>query len=297
MTPPRSRAPIWSTERLPELVDLYLADLVGLELKPRTIRTYRGALLRMAPLLIRVTSASELLRELVALKPTSRALYLGAARGFERWAVAQGHRPQALLADPRVRVRLDETLPRPLLAAEQAKVETHVAHAERRLRLLYLVLRFAGLRIDSEALALRWRQVELTPGNEGLTIRRTKGRKDRHVPIINNRLLAELRRQRPVDTGAADAPVFPANPWPFRRDVGRRPWSYRAALTAWSELCSKAGVKATPHQLRHTLATELGLKMNPFELRQFFGWKKLEQAARYCAATETRAALKRAYDA
>jgi len=298
--------PAWSSAGLPGLFNLYLDGLAAQNARPKTIRTYRGALQRMAPLLVKVTSGEKLLGELAELKPSTRALYLSTARSFERWAVTGGHRKRAAFVDD-VRVKLDETLPRPLPAAELARLEVHAAHADRRVRLLYLVLRWQGLRIESEALALRWHDVELAPGRESITVRRTKGRADRHVPILHAKLLAELRRQCPPTSTRGtlvgpmrvterahtdrDTPLFPAGSW-----RNRRPWSYRAALAAWAELCRKAGVTATPHQLRHTLATQLGRKMNPYELRQFFGWKKLEQAARYVAPGNVRAALRIALD-
>jgi integrase len=272
-------------------MELYFAALTARNMRPKTIRTYRGALQRLAPLLVQAKSGETLLGELAQLKPSTRALYLSTARSFEAWAAAGGYRKRPLLSD-QVQVKLDETLPRPVPAAELSRLELQAAHAERRVRLLYLVLRWAGLRIESEALALLWSDVELTPGRESITVRRTKGRADRHVPIINAKLLAELRRQCPKVERRGECPVFSTlNRWGTRRT-----WSYRAALSAWAELCQKASVTATPHQLRHTLATQLGRKMNPFELRQFFGWRKLEQAARYCAPGNVRAALRVALD-
>lgn len=283
--PPATAKPTWSTAGLPGLVDLYLADLAAQNARPKTRRTYRGALLRMAPLLVSAASGAELLRELGKLRPATRRLYLSTARNFELWAVSGGHRTRPRFGD-RVRVKLDESMPRPLDAAALAKLEGATTHVDRRLRLLYLVLRWTGVRIG-EALALRWRDVELGAGRETLTLRATKGRADRHVPILAGKLLAELRRYAKAER---DAYVFASSQW-GRADSA---WSYRAALVAWGDLCQRAGVKATPHQLRHTRATELGAQgVSPFVLRQLLGWRKLEHAARYCDAGDVRAALRR----
>lgn len=276
---------------MPALVELYLADLAAQNLRTRTLRTYRGALTRLSPLLVATTSAAELLGELTKLRPATRALYLSTARSFETWAVARGARKRAQLGGL-VRVKLDDAAPRPLSTGAVAKLESASAHGDRRLRLLYLVLRWSGIRIG-EALALRWRDVELAPGQESLTLRKTKGRADRQVPLIAPKLLAELRRQQPLArVNGAETALFPSSRW---SNAGGGTWSYRAALVAWGELCQRAGVEANPHQLRHTRATELGAQgVSPFVLRQIFGWRKLEHAARYCDAGDLRAALRQA---
>jgi integrase len=284
--PPAPPKPAWSTAGLPALVDLYLADLAAQNTRPKTRRTYRGALLRMAPLLVNATSAAELLRELGKLRPATRALYLSTARNFELWAVSGGHRPRPLFVD-RVRVKLDDAAPRPLDAATLAKLDAATSHVDRRLRLLWLLLRWTGVRIG-EALALRWRDVELGAGREGLTLRTTKGRADRHVPLMPGPLLAELRRRKLE----GDRPVFGGGIYD-----DSRPWSYRAALVAWGGLCRRAGVTAVPHQMRHTRATELHRKgLSASELQRAMGWRKLEHAARYVRVTDEdlRGALKRA---
>ncbi len=291
-SPAAPKPAAWSAAGWPALVDLWLADLAAQNTRPRTLRTYRGALRRLAPALVETTTAAKLLTELGKLRPATRALYLSAARSFETWAVANGHRRRAQLAD-RVRVKLDGAAPRPIAAADLAKLEAAVAHADRRMRLLYLVLRWTGVRIG-EALALRWRDVELAAGRELLTLRNTKGRVDRHVPMTNRALLAELGRTRQVASVDHDRPLFTSSRW---SKYGARAWSYRSALVEWDRLCERAGVDATtPHQLRHTRATELGRQLSAFELQRAMGWRKLEHAARYVKVTDAdlRAALQRA---
>lgn len=154
-----------------------------------------------------------------------------------------------------------------------------------------------------EALALRWGDVELTPGRESLRLRTTKGRADRNVPMMPGALLAELRRRH--NAGVIDASRDPAEnpdlPVVLAATVSSwghaRAWSYRAALAAWSQFVKRHGVKATPHQLRHTRATELARAgVSPFVIRQLLGWRKLEHAARYCEPGDVRAELRRAAD-
>lgn len=286
---PRPAAAEWTPSGWLPLIELWLADLAAQNTRPRTLRTYRGALVRMRSIVLEATSAAQLLTAVGKLRPSTRALYLSAARSFETWAVANGYLKQPRLID-KVRVKLDGAAPRPIAAPELAKLEAAVAHADRRTRLLYLVLRWTGVRIG-EALALRWRDVELTAGREALTLRTTKGRVDRHVPLTHGRLVAELARAKPRDV-AGDAPVFSRSTW----NREGRPWSYRAALVEWGKLCDAAGVELTPHQLRHTRATELGRQLSAFELQRAMGWRKLEHAARYVKVSDAdlRAALQRA---
>jgi len=271
----------------------WLADLQAREYRPRTLSTYGKALARITPELTAGHDAGALLVALAALKPATRSLYLNAARSFDKWCVETGRTERLALGDS-VRVKLDAAAPRPLDRAQVGRLDA--ASKARgggraihwRTRFLYLLLRETGIRIG-EALALRWRDVVLDAGREGLRLRTTKGRADRFVPLMPGELLAILRRQSARDQ-QSDRSLLAAG----AEGGSSRPWSYSAALRAWRLLCARADVVAVPHQLRHTRATELGEQgISPFALRQVFGWAKLETADKYVRPSDLRAELRR----
>jgi integrase len=259
----------------------WLADLAAREYRPRTLSTYGKALARLTPQLVAGQNAAELVLALAQLKPATRSLYLNAARSFDKWCMETGRTSHLALADS-VRIKLDAAAPRPLDRAEGARREaaSKARGGGRRIhwrtRFLYLLLRETGIRIG-EALALRWRDVVLDAGREGLRLRTTKGRADRFVPLLPGELLSFLRRQSARDQESPN-PLLAANP----NGGASRPWSYSAALRAWRLLCERAGVTAVPHQLRHTRATELVKQgASTIGLQHAMGWRKIDQATKY----------------
>jgi integrase len=250
------------------------------------------------PVLRAAGDAAALLRALADLAPSTRAVYLAAARGFDGWCVETGRTPRHAFAG-RVRLRRDEPAPRPFDAAELRALDAAAgarglgpSAPARRLRLLYWILRDTGVRID-EALSLRWSDVALAPGREALRLGAPKNRRPRVLPLLQGHALALLKvaARRRGDRDGADA-----DGWVLALDgAGARPWSYRAALEAFHRLADAAGVReAVPHRLRHSRATELVEHgASPFVLRQAMGWEKLETAARYVRAPELRRELGR----
>jgi integrase len=276
----------------------HLADLEARGYRARSVATYRKALARLVPELRQAGDAAALLRALGELAPATRAVYLAAARGFDAWCVEVGLTDRAAFAG-RVRLRRDEPEPRPFEAGELRALDAAAGARRlagdaraRRLRLLYWILRDTGVRID-EALSLRWSDVALAPGREGLRLGETKNRRARVLPLLQGQALALLKvaARRRGDRGddAADGWVLAVD------EAGARPWSYRAALVAFHQLAERAGVReAVPHRLRHSRATALVEDgASPFVLRQAMGWEKLETAARYVRAPELRRELGR----
>ena len=276
--------------RILGMVTTYLAELLAANYRPRSIATYKKALTRCAPLYARCKDAGALLVALGELAPATCALYLSTVRSFEAWAVRGGYLDRAVY-DGKVRVKLDQAAPRPVALANLAKLDQAAAQLGGRAELLYLLMREAGLRIG-EALALHWPDVVLEPGREGLQLRATKGRADCFVPLEPGRLLARLRRagsrERDAVLGRGERHVIEPASWP-PRGLG-----YDAALVEFGKLCKLAGVVATPHRLRHSRATELGASgMSVFALRAYFGWARLDHAARYVDVGDVRAELRR----
>ncbi len=282
----------WKLPDYRDRVRDYCADLTARGHRPATTACYGRVLRRVETI---VQTGGDLLAALAHRKPATRSLYLTVAAQFEAWCVERGHRARATLR--RVRVRVDDAAPRPIQAEALARLDAEAA-AQRtpaRVRLLYRVLRETGCRID-EALLLRWADVCLDAGAEAVTFRATKGRRDRNVPLLPGALLTMLRplRRERDSIGRAEHHVFQGrgggHGW------GDVRWSYRSALDYWHRLTKRARVEATPHQLRHTYATELHRRgFTPHELCRLLGWRKLDTSARYVEVSdpELRAHLSR----
>jgi integrase len=149
---------------------------------------------------------------------------------------------------------------------DQAKAMTttqlsiFLAVCPQRSRTLFKVLAATGLRI-SEAIALRWRDVELDGSTPHVKVRRAlvKGRMGppkssygrRQVPIDHTLAVELRRRRRDSERPEDDALVFPAtNGEPLRQENLRR-----RVLEPTAE---EAGVSWMGfHTLRHTCATRL----------------------------------------
>ena len=133
----------------------------------------------------------------------------------------------------------------------------------------------AGLRIPSEALQLRWPDIDLRsrPGypNGALTVQAAyaKNGTSRTVPL-NSVLRAELATLKEVATGEL---VF----------VGRCGMPLRSIRNALETACAKAGLEdVTPHTLRHTFASRLAMAgVDLRTIQELGGWKTLALVQRY----------------
>lgn len=152
-------------------------------------------------------------------------------------------------AGVRVVVRGERRARRPrMLTPEQ--VRRLLAEIPDEHRDLVLFLSVTGTRI-SEALAARWADIERDGGAPVFVVRQSKTEAgERMIPLspeMNRRLLrrrASSRYSKPDDPIFPSATGTPIDPRNFRRRVFR-------------EACERAGVEATPHVLRHSLASLL----------------------------------------
>lgn len=156
----------------------------------------------------------------------TRRSYLGDLRRFYGWAVGRGlleHDPTVGIQTPRVPVRD----PSPLTCWQVQAVRD--ACRDRQDRLVIGLGLFAGLRV-SEMAALT--PIDVRLGENLLVVRNGKGGRDRRVPLapaLRDDLALEVPRAR------------------TRSGISSR-------ITT---VYARAGVKARPHDLRHTFATEL----------------------------------------
>ncbi len=179
------------------------------------------------------------------------------------WGLFAGENPARkvkLLKEPRGRLRyldVDEEI-RLLQAASEP------------LRTIIMVGLHAGLRINAEALTLRWADVDLKRSLLTVQAAYAKSGQTRTVEI-NSGLREALTRLR--DGASPERPVF-------RRKDGKPLSSIR---TIFEKACREAKLTGvTPHTLRHTFASKLmmaGVDMRT--IQELGGWSDLKMVERY----------------
>ncbi|MEO5630572.1 MAG: site-specific integrase [Nitrospiraceae bacterium] len=184
------------------------------------------------------------------------------------WKLFEGENPVTsvkLLKEPRQRLRFLEPEEEDRLLAECAEP----------LRTMVLVDTNCGLRLKSEALTLRWADVDV--GRRTLTVAAAyaKSGTSRSV-LLNSVVLAVLNRLPRISEFIFAKP----NGKPYHAIRGFRAACQRAGLTG-----------VTPHTLRHTFATRL--VENGVDLRtvqELGGWATLSLIQRYAHVSPSRKA-------
>lgn len=204
--------------------------------------------------------------------PTSRARRYSALRAYWLWAEGQGlaSGPFPLAGIPHPRVDLPP--PRALPEVEEARLAAAVRGLPLMWRTLFTVLLDTGLRAG-EVTGLRVRDLEWTPGAEGLRVQ-GKGGRWREVPLLPGMLCRALLR-RLVHGKSGEAFVFP----------GRRegPLTVRAVERRFAAVCEAAGItKARVHDLRHTCATRLVNRgVDILAVQRLLGHSSVQTTQRY----------------
>ncbi len=195
-----------------------------------------------------------------------RALY----NRCREWGKYEGDNPAARvkpLRESRGRLRF----------LEPTEEDALLAGAGEPLRTMLLVGIHAGLRLQSEALTLRWADVDLKRGLLTVQAAYAKSGRTRTVPLnrILRAALAAARQRAPE--GAEH--VF------CRRDSS----PYRSIRTTFQTACKAAGLKdVTPHVLRHTFASRLAMAgVDPRTIQELGGWASLAMVERYTHLSPT----------
>jgi integrase len=186
------------------------------------------------------------------------------------WGKYEGENPAA-------RVRQLRESPGRIRFLEHDEEEKLVGAARDPLRTMILVGIYAGLRLLSEALTLRWADVDLKRGLLTVQAAYAKSGKTRTVPL-NRILRGALEKLRDGAPENAEH-VF------SRRDGS----PYRSIRTAFQTACRAAGLKdVTPHVLRHTFASRLAMAgVDPRTIQELGGWSSLEMVERYTHLSPT----------
>lgn len=159
---------------------------------------------------------------------------LSAIRSFVTYLEDQCHLKIKLIADESIKV--PQSLPKPI---EQKYIEEVLAMANLEQKLLISLLYGLGLRI-SELSGLTLGSIK-----EGWIQVLGKGNKVRELPLLPK--LEHLIRRY----------VKEENPKKYLFEKGNAPMNTAQLRYIMSKLFKQAGIKATPHQLRHSFATHL----------------------------------------
>lgn len=184
------------------------------------------------------------------------------------WKLFEGENPVAsvkMTKEPRQRLRFLEL-------DEEDRLLTGCAEP---LRTIILVGIYCGLRVKSEALTLRWDDIDMAGKLLSVSVSYAKSGQTRSVPM-NSLVLAALTR------------LPKTREWVFARPDGK---PYRA-VQGFRAACRRAGLRdVTPHTLRHTFATRL--IENGVDLRtvqELGGWSQIQMLQRYGHVTPSRKA-------
>ncbi len=159
---------------------------------------------------------------------------LSAIRSFVKYLEDQCHTHVKLIGDETIKV--PQSLPKPI---EETYIEEVLAKANLEEKLLISMLYGLGLRI-SELSELKLGRIK----DSWVTIL-GKGDKERELPLLDGlqKLIALYVKER--------------NPKKYLFEKGNAPMNAAQLRYIISKLFKAAGIKATPHQLRHSFATHL----------------------------------------
>lgn len=177
------------------------------------------------------------LEEFLASKPAARTrhAYRSDLRTFYTWAIKR----DLLTTDPAAgldSIKVPKALPRPL--GDEAR--TLLFHGDRVTRQMVALGLFAGLRC-AEIAALRGEDVWIHGDECSVIVRDGKGGKDRSIPMSSE--LRDVLGKVP-----SSGPLFPGR-------GGRRQVTPGTVSARIRRHLARAGIDATPHQLRHTFGT------------------------------------------
>ncbi len=178
------------------------------------------------------------------------------------WGLYEGDNPVRkvkLLQESKGRVRFLEP------DEERRLLDT----ASEPLRSLIMLAINTGLRVQSEALTLRWADVDLPRGLLTVSGTYAKNGQTRTVPL-NARAKTALRHLHSLSRGDMV----------FAKSDGL---GYRSMRTAFELACQRAGLReVTPHTLRHTFASRLAMAgVDVRTIMELGGWQHLAMVQRY----------------
>ncbi len=170
-------------------------------------------------------------------------------------------------------LRLPKPLPRYLRDGEVEKL--FAAVKKRRDRAMFMLMLRCGLRV-AEVAALSIDAIEQK--RKRLLVQNGKGRKDRMVYLSNDALSA-LNDYLKIRPASAARLVFLVE----KGNCRGQPISVRGIQKRIEYYAKKAGVSASCHQLRHTMATQmLNVDADLSTIQELLGHSRITTTQRYC---------------
>lgn len=260
----------------------FLADL---HRSPQTIRAYRADLRHLTIWLAETGQLldGESLSNYFATHgdwaASTRSRKQTTLERFCRWALQR----ELLDRDPTLyleRPRLPPPHPRGLRRVDIERIFAAIPAEQSRDALLFRLVFETGLRIG-EALGIHVADLDLTRGDEHLTVLGKAGRK-RTVLLDDPRLVNAIRRYLRT-LGYTQGPLFQAT-----KNGRGGPLRYQSVQERWQDYAARAGVTCTLHQLRHSHATELvngGVSLAT--IRKRLGHQHIQTTLRYAEVSDT----------
>lgn len=252
---------------------------------PHTVRAYTGDVTRFLddvaklPFDVGVDDIRRYLDQRIqkGLAKTSLNRQIVALKEFFALLVEQG----LLATDPTGRIRKMKTpraLPKPLTQEQVAAVFAAIPASKPRDRALIGLAYHAGLRV-SEIVALQPDQIDRV--RRTLVVRSGKGDKDRLV-LLNKSILRLLKAYE------AEWPELPAS-CPYFPTASGRPLSVSRVQKLFKTYARKAGVNASIHAMRHSIATHLLEQGAPIQwIQGFLGHESVNTTIIYAKLTDRR---------
>ncbi|MFD2610802.1 tyrosine-type recombinase/integrase [Deinococcus taklimakanensis] len=259
----------------------FLADL---KRSPQTVRAYRADLRHLEGWLEetgRILNGEGLEAYFAAhhrWAPATRSRKQTTLERFCRWALQR----ELLDRDPTLlleRPRLPPPHPRGLRREEIERIFAVIPAEQARDALLFRLVFETGLRIG-EALGMHVEDLDLTRGDEHLTVLGKGGRK-RTVLLDDPRLVNALRRYLRT-LGYTHGLLFQAT-----KNGRGGPLRYQSVQERWQGYARQAGLACTLHQLRHSHATELvngGVSLAT--IRKRLGHQHIQTTLRYAEVSD-----------
>ena len=231
---------------MPKKIEAFIEDFLDYLLNVRgysdtTVQTYEIALRQMAEVShfyeeegCWVLDITPFRFKIVKNSKKTIVKKLSAVRSFVKYLEDQCHLPVRLLSDESIKV--PQSLPKPI---EEKYIDEVLEKATIEERVLVSMLYGLGLRI-SELSSMRLEDIQ----SEWVEVH-GKGNKVRQLP-----LLPTLRQL--LDTYLANA-----KPKRYLFEKGNAPMNSAQLRYKLTKLFKESGLKATPHQLRHSFATHL----------------------------------------
>jgi integrase len=187
---------------------------------------------------------------------------------FRDWRKYEGENPVMGIKGPKE----SEGRTRHLTQEEEGRL---LGAAKEPLRTLIILGTNTGLRIEAEALTLRWDNLDLEEGYLTVEGAYSKNHETATIPL-NNRAVEALKTLKTASRGEY---VF----------VGRNGKPLKSIRTAFTTACNHAKLSGvTPHVLRHTFASRLGeAGVSDGTIQALGRWKEARMIRRYKHLTET----------